>query len=148
MPDLHFTLVQLFAQIPDHRNPSGRRYSLASILSLAVAAMICGYKSYSAIAEWGHNYGKQFALALGFKLGNTPCAATFFNVFAKLDPNLLERVLGRWAQHLLADSCDEEFCEAVAIDGKAQRLHISYQPSLIASASPYFRWQSLIRPMK
>ena len=125
MPDLHFTLVQLFAQIPDHRNPSGRRYSLASVLSLAVAAMICGYKSYSAIAEWGRNYGERFALALGFKAGKTPCAATFFNIFSKLDCNLLEPILSRWAEQVLASNPDDDNCETLAIDGKSLRGSIN-----------------------
>ncbi|MFY9222356.1 MAG: hypothetical protein WAQ98_06800 [Blastocatellia bacterium] len=35
-----------------------------------------GYKSYSAIAEWGRNYGKEIAQALGFKEGKTPCVGT------------------------------------------------------------------------
>jgi len=46
-------LVELFGEIPDFRRVSGKRYTLAAILALAYAAMRCGYRSYSAIAEWG-----------------------------------------------------------------------------------------------
>ena len=47
-------LVEVFAEVPDFRKSRGKRHSLATILTLACAAMLCGYKSYGAIAEWGH----------------------------------------------------------------------------------------------
>ena len=50
-------LVEVFAEVPDFRKSRGKRHSLATILTLACAAMLCGYKSYGAIAEWGHLYG-------------------------------------------------------------------------------------------
>ncbi|HKG21662.1 MAG TPA: transposase family protein [Blastocatellia bacterium] len=78
MASQSLALVDVLAQIQDVRQSSGKRFSLASVLSLSVAAMLCGYKSYSAIAHWGKNYGQQLAEALGFKAGKTPCAATFF----------------------------------------------------------------------
>jgi hypothetical protein len=50
-------LVDVLADLPDFRQSQGKRYSLPAVLSLAVAAILCGYKSYSAIAEWGRFYG-------------------------------------------------------------------------------------------
>ncbi len=47
------------------------------ILGLAVVAMLCGYRSYSAIAQWGRTYPPQLAVALGFTHPKTPCASTF-----------------------------------------------------------------------
>ena len=51
-------LVEHFGAVPDFRQASGKRYALPAILALACAAMLCGYRSYGAIAEWGRNYGQ------------------------------------------------------------------------------------------
>ena len=38
-------LVEYLAQVPDSRGDRGKRYSLVSILALACAAIMCGYRS-------------------------------------------------------------------------------------------------------
>lgn len=50
MTNSALALVDVLAQIQDPRQSSGKGYSLQAILSLAIAAMLCGYKRYSAIA--------------------------------------------------------------------------------------------------
>jgi hypothetical protein len=87
-------LVEVLADIPDSRQSRGKRHPLVAILSLAIAAMLCGYKSYSAMAEWGRNYGQEFAKALGFTHRKTPCAATLHNIFRSLDRQMFESKLG------------------------------------------------------
>lgn len=88
-------LIALFGEIPDFRQASGKRYTLAAILALACAAMLCGYRSYGAIAEWGRNYGRELVTALGFANGKTPCASTLHWVFRHLDCAQFESKLGR-----------------------------------------------------
>jgi hypothetical protein len=43
-------LVEVLADIPDFRHSRGKRHPLRAILTLAIAAMLCSYKSYSAMA--------------------------------------------------------------------------------------------------
>jgi hypothetical protein len=121
MTSQELALIDVLAQIHDPRQSSGKRYSLVAILAVAVAAMLCGYRSYSAIAEWRRHYGQQLAEALGFKDGKSPCAATFFNIFSRLDKQAVEQKLGTWAASLQSSSQQEDECEALAIDGKTLR---------------------------
>jgi predicted transposase YbfD/YdcC len=121
MASQSLALVDVLAQITDFRQSSGKRYSLVSILSLAVAAMLCGFKSYSAIAQWGRIYGQHLAQALDFKDGKTPCAATFFNILSGLDKENVEQKLSHWAESLQLQSQQEDIYEATSIDGKSLR---------------------------
>lgn len=113
-------LIEVFSAIPDFRQAHGKRYSLPAILALAAAAMLCGYRSYSAIAEWGRNYGQALAQALGFSQGKTPCAATLHHIFRHLDQSAFEAQLSRWAEAVCSATGTAKL-EAEAIDGKSLR---------------------------
>lgn len=120
MPDSVIPLIEFLVEVPDFRALRGRRYSLAAILALACAAILCGYRSYSAMAEWGRNYGAALAEALGFKRPTTPCAATLHFVFRHLDVVRFEACLGRWAQQVLSAKASRT-ATALAADGKTLR---------------------------
>jgi len=49
------SLIEVPAEIPDIRKQQGKRHALSAMLALACCAMLCGYCSYSAMAEWGRN---------------------------------------------------------------------------------------------
>src|SRR3970282_329994 len=73
-------LVEILAAIPDARQEQGRRHSLAGMLALACVATLCGYASVKAIAEWGRNYGDEYAAAFGFERHGYPAQATWYRV--------------------------------------------------------------------
>ena len=77
-------LIEVFSDIADSRTSSGKRHLLSALLALSCCAMLCGYRSYSAIAEWARNYGTDIAHALGFT-HNTPCASTLHTILALWD---------------------------------------------------------------
>jgi hypothetical protein len=114
-------LLEVLRQVPDPRMRRGRRHPLAALLALACAAMLCGYRSYSAMSEWGRNYDPAFLLALGFTRQSAPCAATLFQVFRRLDREEFERRLGEWAGQVLAATAPVAGEEALALDGKTLR---------------------------
>src|SRR6476660_7510433 len=45
-------LMEVFAQVPDPRDPRGVRHSLATVLTLAQTAVLAGARTLLAIAEW------------------------------------------------------------------------------------------------
>jgi hypothetical protein len=116
------SLLSVLATVPDPRGRRGKRHPLSAILAMAVAATLCGAKSYAAMADWGRNYGPAFAQALGFTRLKTPCAACLFLLFRRLDRAALEAALARWAEAVLAALPPKEGeLEALAIDGKTLR---------------------------
>jgi hypothetical protein len=115
-------LIEVFAAIPDFRKPRGKRHPLAAIFALACCAMLCGARSYSAMAEWGRNYGTRIAQALGFTHA-TPCAATLHTIFRHVDRDAFETHLGAWADSVVGSlpAAPEAPEPAVALDGKTLR---------------------------
>ena len=114
-------LIEVLAEIPDFRSHHGKRHPLGAILALACSAMLCGYRSYTAIAEWGRHYGAPLVQALGFT-HRSPCAATLHTVLRRVDREAVEATLGAWAEGLLGEAPQPEGGEdAIAIDGKTLR---------------------------
>jgi hypothetical protein len=115
-------LVSVLADLPDPRRRQGRRHPLPAVLSLACVAMLCGYQSYGAIAEWARHYGRHWARSVGLTHPTPPCAATLHTILRALDRAQVEAVLGAWAEEVLAalpPAADE--LEGVALDGKTLR---------------------------
>ena len=115
-------LIEVFSDIPDFRQSRGKRHPLSALLGLACCAMLCGYRSYSAIAEWGRNYGTEIAHALGFT-HHTPCAATLHPLFRSIDREAFEAKVGTWAESLVATvpAAPEAPEIAIAVDGTTLR---------------------------
>lgn len=120
-------LTTILADVPDFRQAQGRRHPLVALLTLSCVAMLCGYRSPSAIAEWGHNYGASYGpgwLSLfGFRDGKAPSPATMQRLFRGLDVKELEQRLASWAEQVLQlfEPVSPSCLEAVAVDGKSLR---------------------------
>lgn len=113
------SLRQALAELPDFRQPQGRRYELLPILLLICVAMLCGYSSQSAIAQWGSNYGAHWLKRLGFNGQRAPSQSTLHRIFNGIDHLRLEALLAQWAEAWLLAMHDQPRLHALAIDGKS-----------------------------
>src|SRR2546421_6425975 len=111
------SLWEMFAEVPDPRDASGRRHPLQPVLTLTSVAILSGARSLYAIAQFGRDRGKDFAAALGFTRDQTPCCATLHYLFKELDRAAFEGAIRRWAR----GRCESAEWEAGHIDGKALR---------------------------
>lgn len=110
------SLWEAFAGVPDPRDAQGRRHPLPAILTLASVAILSGARSLYAIAQFGRDRGKAFAVALGFTRDVPPCCATLHYLFVALDRKAFERAIRRWTNGRVAGGW-----ESVSIDGKTLR---------------------------
>jgi predicted transposase YbfD/YdcC len=92
------------------------------MLATVVCAMLCGARSYSALAQWIHDQEPEFWHLLGFTR-RPPKLGAFRQLLMKLSPPALEAVLRPWVEHLLDRPVpqDDQALQAVALDGKSLR---------------------------
>ena len=117
-----FHLLDMLAEVPDPRKEKGLRHPLKAMLGLTVIGLMSGQNSYTAIATWGRTQ-PQLAKALEFRHPKTPCAATFHNLYKKLDVVRLEQTLTKWVQAKFESipGLSTSRLTAVAMDGKSLR---------------------------
>ena len=116
------SLWEAFAEVPDPRQPSGRRYPLPSVLTLCVVSMLSGARSLYAIAQFGRDRGGEFARALGFGRETTPCCTTLHYLFVDLDVPAFERAIQRWLEGRAGEGW-----QALSVDGKTLRGTAGHQ---------------------
>jgi hypothetical protein len=116
------TLLSFLASIPDPRSRHGRRHPLSAILALVCCAIMCGAKSYAAIAQWGQDQDIALMHQLGFTR-KPPTMGGIRKVLLALNAKAFEGVLTQWAESLLGGPTSTELVplEAFAIDGKTAR---------------------------
>jgi hypothetical protein len=102
--------------ITDPRRAEGKRHSLEVVLSLAVAAVLCGMRGYKDISNWIKHLGKKALSRFGCRCQNgnyiIPSESVIRNVLIRVNPTELDQALNRW--NLVYGVIDE----SLAIDGK------------------------------
>jgi hypothetical protein len=110
------SLYEAFGDVPDPRSASGKRHPLQAVLTLAAVAMLSGCRSLYAIAQFGRDRGKEFALELGFTRDQTPCCTMLHYLFTRLDRQKFENAIRRW----LLCQCARGW-KTISVDGKTLR---------------------------
>src|ERR1700733_4381872 len=116
------SLLSFLADVPDPRSRHGRQHRLSAILGLVCCAIMCGAKSYTAIAQWARDQDIGLMHRLGFTR-RPPKMGGIRKVLIALNPKAFEDALNRWAESLLGRpvSSGPSQPEAFAVDGKTAR---------------------------
>ena len=126
-------LLGLLASVPDPRRPRGVRHSLPGLLAVALAAVVCGARSFAAIGQWVGDVDADLLTALGFRRGRRPSESAIRRAFGRLDAAKLDAVLGAW---MWTRTTVVDQRRVIAIDGKTirgARTHDSTAPHLVAA---------------
>ncbi len=116
VPD-HELLVQMLAEIPDPRRRRGVRHPVGALIAVSVCAVVAGARGFTAIGEWVRDAGSAALERLGLERGGVD-ESTLRRLFARLDADRLDTVLGVWALTRTARVAGRR---VVAIDGKTVR---------------------------
>jgi predicted transposase YbfD/YdcC len=125
-------LLECFALVPGPRDRRGTRHSLAGILAMCTAAVLCGCTSLEDVTAWVSSAGQEILAALGCRrnaLGvlTPPHPDTIVRVFTELGAQQLADHTGTCLARraLLAPAvfpvAAPDWLPAIAVDGKAVR---------------------------
>jgi hypothetical protein len=109
------SLWHALASVPDHRRAAGRRYPLASLLLIAVAALLSGRRDQLGIVRWGRWLTRDALASIGITRDRVPAPSVWCELFKELDVVALERALGAWVRG------GQAAAGHVAMDGKRLR---------------------------
>jgi hypothetical protein len=109
-------LVEMLRQVTDPRKPRGVRHSVATILAIAVCAILSGARSFTALGQWAQGLGAEALEKLGSKRGTPPSEPTIRRVLQRIDPEVIDQHIVGWLKELI--DCKGK---AIAVDGKTLR---------------------------
>ena len=115
------SLLEVLKEAPDWRADKGKRYPLATVLTLSMLAMLNGQNSLRGIASWVKGISRQTRQRLGLRLNRTPSYSVIRTVLLEIDVVWLAGALQEWSEELVALLPEPEGWQGVAIDGKTLR---------------------------
>lgn len=118
--DVPVAVWDVLSTITDERDRRGRRHQLATVLVVAVAAVLAGARSLSGIAGWAADlpYWARPRLGIGRR---PPAVSTIRRVLLGVDADVLDAVLHAWLAALAPPPPVPAAFRAVAVDGKTCR---------------------------
>ncbi|WP_258545586.1 ISAs1 family transposase [Micromonospora marina] len=113
-------LTTALAGVADPRARRGVRHRLCVVVTAVVCAVVAGYRSYSAIAEWVADAPDETAEALGIAADRRPSEAMIRRLLQALDPDVLTTAISGWLVGRATTSASG-VRRAIAVDGKTLR---------------------------
>ena len=120
------SLQQMLRSLPDCRHARGVRHRYYTVLTIALAGVLCGAKSFTALAEFAAALSPSQLKRLGARFHplqkryQAPSEPTLRRVLQASEAQALDQALGQW---LAAQACGGD---AIAVDGKT--MHGARRP--------------------
>jgi len=111
---------RVVSDLPDPRRRQGKRYSLESVVIIALMATVRGCDDAQMMQLWGMANRAWLSRFLKLPHG-PPTQDVFLNVFAALDPSAFNVVFASWVQLLQERLGIDIEGKHIAIDGKTSR---------------------------
>jgi hypothetical protein len=111
-------LLKVLLTIPDSRMARGIRHHRLAILSIAICAIICGARSFDAIAQWGKACSQKTLKRLRCRknrrteLYEPPSEPAIRRFLQSVDAQAIDLALMSWTQSIMGTRA------AISIDGK------------------------------
>lgn len=94
-PQVPTAVWQVLSTISDPRGRRGRRHELATVLLIALCAVLCGARSLAAVADWARDSPRWCWPRLGVARA-TPSLSKIRRVLLTVDADVLDAVLHAW----------------------------------------------------
>lgn len=113
--DLDKSLIDYLKQIPDEREPSGKRHPLWLILLIIILGIMSGYWGYRGLGRFVERHRRQLIETLKIPQARVPSYSTLRRVMMQVDYQALTQVFNEWASKYTHNSSGQW----IAIDGKS-----------------------------
>ncbi|WP_067840388.1 ISAs1 family transposase [Nocardia lijiangensis] len=111
------SLLDVLGEVVDPRARRGVRYSAGAMSAAALAAVVAGARSLTAIGQWVGEAPASVLSQLGFE-GSAPTESTIRRFLQALDPDALDKAIGEWMWRRTAPARGRR---VVSFDGKSLR---------------------------
>lgn len=111
------SLAEVFAEVPDPRDPRGVRHPARAILTLVFLGLLARIREMTVLVRWADAHWDQLSGPLGFDRDQPPHATTISRTLARCSLGEFSRAFARWMRHVALT--DQPL--TAAVDGKTSR---------------------------
>lgn len=110
-------LAEVFARVPDPRDPRGVRHPSQAILALVFLGLLARIREMTVLVRWADVHWDQLGEPLGFDRARPPHATTISRTLARCSLGMFAQGFTQWLRHV---ALTDEPCVA-AVDAKTSR---------------------------
>jgi hypothetical protein len=119
--DIDKSLIDYLKEIPDERDPSGRRHPLWLILLIMILGIMSGDWGYRGLGRFVERHRRQLIDTLKIPGARVPSYSTIRRVMIQVDYQALTQVFNQWASQYT----HHHRGQWIAIDGKSLKNTVS-----------------------